>query len=119
MKLIDDDIGTGTRAKLALDLLGQGKMITYGKMSLRIDGDRLEVTIWSTWPPAYYPTHPKAAQDELRAGAQILRQLQERWPDLESLTRDVIPYYQLANDYGTGAVRLCVVDSEDEITWDR
>lgn len=109
-----DEIG-GPRAELALQLLSEGNYVSFRGLGLRIDDSgALECHVASRWTAANVTE--STAREDFAAAARTLEQLLESSQFAAVLERPRM--WDLLDDYGQGAVRLCRWDGV-KIQWSK
>jgi hypothetical protein len=102
---VNFDETEGSRAELALQLLADGKYVSFRGLGLRIDASgALECRVFSRWNAENVTE--AIAREAFAAGARTLEQLCES-PRFAALLGSRSRMWELLDDYGQGAVGLC------------
>jgi hypothetical protein len=104
---------TGQRAEAALELLMEGRYVTYRGLGLHLSGHELECRLFVTHPAVVDATR---AENEFSLGRAQLDELlaHEEWASaLAGRAR-----WELLLDYYGEAIRLCTLDQDGNLLWE-
>jgi hypothetical protein len=107
---------TGRRAEVALELLLEGRPITYRSLSLELaPSGELECSVW-------VESHPEAvdaatAEHKCSLGKATLNELLAHSHSFAAALAGRSQRWELAFDYYSGSVRLCRLDEAGILLW--
>lgn len=103
----------GERWDLALELLREGTSVRFRDLVLERREHELHVSVISR----YHEPTEAAARAQIDAARQTLDALVSASPGFAAVVGSRTLSFELVNDYGMGAVRLCYVDARGEVQW--
>jgi hypothetical protein len=106
----------GKRADLALDLLEEGRYVSFRGLGLHLEAaGSLECRVFTVWQPENVTE--EIAREEFARGQVTLAALLDHSARFQQIASTKPRQWELLHHYGGGAIRVCRLTG-DRLVWD-